>query len=83
MKWDRASAIVAISALLLTVCGYVYARGALDARLQEVEVKASEFKASEKVVVELSVRVSEMGKSLDEVRSDVKTILSRMPEGAK
>jgi hypothetical protein len=85
--------IAAVCGFVITAGGLVYSRGEMDARFKGLESRVNEdreknadqhrdFYDTTRCVEGIKVEVVNLGKSLDEIKIDVKEVLNRLQKGA-
>jgi hypothetical protein len=89
MGWEGIAAIVACIGLLLTVVGFIFSMGKLVSRFEMLESRVCEdrdknadqhkdFYDTVRNVEGLQVEIVNLGKSIDEMKLDVREILSKL-----
>jgi hypothetical protein len=93
MNWEGIVAIATCVGLVITIVGFVFATGKLVARFENLEGRVkedreknsdqhAEFYDTIRAVTTITVEVKNLGSRFDELRDEVKEVLSRFPKGA-
>jgi hypothetical protein len=92
MSWEGITGLAALVGLLITIATLIYSRGNLDARFKMLEARVAEdreknacqhndFYETNRDVAGVKVEIANLVKSLDEVKIDLREILTRLPKG--
>jgi hypothetical protein len=90
MQWSGTISIATLVSLIIAIIGFVYAMGKLVARFEVIENRViedretnsnqhNEFYGTTRNVEGIKVEITNLVKNVDEMRIDVREILTRLP----